>query len=208
MRSGFAHMRIRISKQELNDLAVAWFAVSLAFSIILLRSQNALLSPYLLVGLFLNFVVAGIAVGFGFVFHELAHKITAEYYGCAAEFRAARKMLWFGVLFSFFGFVFIAPGAVVISGHLGRNRNGKISLAGPLANIVIALMFLAIVKLIVIPSQMLSLIASYGFRINSWLALFNMIPFFVLDGKKIFDWNKWVWGFFALISVILVFFIS
>jgi len=201
-------MRIKISKQELNDLAVAWFAVSLAFSIILLRSQNTLLSPYLIAGLFLNFVVSGIAVGFGFVFHELAHKITAEYYGCTAEFRAARKMLWFAVLFSFFGFVFIAPGAVVISGHLGRNRNGKISLAGPLANIIIALMFFAIMKLVIIHSQMFSLIASYGFRINSWLALFNMIPFFILDGRKVFDWNKWMWGLFALISVVLVFFIS
>ena len=41
--------------------------------------------------------------------------------------------------------------------------------------------------------------------INSWLALFNMIPAFMFDGAKIFKWNKIIWGIFTIIALIFVF---
>jgi len=36
--------------------------------------------------------------------------------------------------------------------------------------------------------------------INFYLALFNLLPVFVLDGAKVFAWNKAVWAalFFPL----------
>lgn len=33
-----------------------------------------------------------------------------------------------------------------------------------------------------------------GTSFNGWIAMFNLMPFGVLDGQKIFDWNKLVWG--------------
>jgi Zn-dependent protease len=33
-----------------------------------------------------------------------------------------------------------------------------------------------------------------GASFNAWIAMFNLLPFGVLDGQKIFDWNKIVWG--------------
>src|SRR5690606_41405996 len=33
-----------------------------------------------------------------------------------------------------------------------------------------------------------------GASFNGWIAMFNLIPMGVLDGQKIFDWNKLVWG--------------
>jgi len=46
------------------------------------------------------------------------------------------------LLFSLFGFIIAAPGAVFIRGMITRERNGKISLAGPMTNIVLAILFL------------------------------------------------------------------
>ena len=39
----------------------------------------------------------------------------------------------------------------------------------------------------------LTLLFSLGARINTWLAVFNLIPFGPLDGAKIFRWHKGVW---------------
>ncbi|MBA3750948.1 MAG: hypothetical protein H0X03_08695 [Nitrosopumilus sp.] len=33
-----------------------------------------------------------------------------------------------------------------------------------------------------------------GASFNGWIAMFNLIPLGILDGQKIFDWNKSVWG--------------
>jgi Zn-dependent protease len=42
--------------------------------------------------------------------------------------------------------------------------------------------------------------------INLYLAFFNLLPFFVLDGAKVFAWNKLVWAalFFPLLFFIFL----
>ena len=45
------------------------------------------------------------------------------------------------------------------------------------------------------------MIGSYGFRINTWLGLFNLLPFAMFDGKKIFVWNKVVYGVLVIIAL-------
>jgi Zn-dependent protease len=47
--------------------------------------------------------------------------------------------------------------------------------------------------------------AILGFSINGWLALFNLIPFGVLDGAKILQWNGIVWLVTAIIAGVMVF---
>jgi Zn-dependent protease len=37
------------------------------------------------------------------------------------------------------------------------------------------------------------LLFTLGARINTWLALFNLIPFGPLDGAKILKWSKGIW---------------
>ena len=59
-------------------------------------------------------------------------------------------MLVLAILMSFFGFIFAAPGAVVIkASYIHPSKNGKISLAGPLTNIILALLFFALIPLLV-----------------------------------------------------------
>jgi Zn-dependent protease len=173
---------ISTSKKELLDILKAWVAISAAFGIAM--NGGKLLSS----GTFVSFILAFLTVGTGFLFHELGHKVLAQKYGCWAEFRADPMMLMLALLMSFFGFIFAAPGAVMIGGPVGTERNGKISAIGPLMNLVMATLFFALAL-----TFGTNLLFMYGIQINSWLALFNLIPFSIIDGAKIFRWSKPVW---------------
>ena len=195
------HKQIRIgnistSEIEIKDLIKAWIAISIAFAILIGGTIFSIKFYY-------SFIIASLTVGIGFLFHELGHKLVAQRYGCFAEFRAFNQMLILAILMSFFGFVLAAPGAVMISGPVGRRRNGKISLAGPAVNLVLAILFLGF--LLSNPAGIIKTIAFYGFLVNTWLALFNMIPFGNFDGAKILRWNKFVYGIFVFIVLVLMF---
>ena len=174
---------ITTSIKELADIFKAWIAISAAFAIAI--GHGKVFSSETLAAFFM----ALITVGIGFLLHELGHKVLAQKYGCWAEFRADSRMLALALLLSFFGLLFAAPGAVMIGGPVGTARNGKISAIGPLMNIVLASLFFAL-SITFGPSELFR----YGMQINSWLALFNLIPFSIIDGAKVFHWNKAVWG--------------
>ena len=187
--------KINTSETEIRDLIKAWIAVSIAFAMIM-RGLAGL-------DFYQVFIVAAITVGTGFLLHELGHKLVAQRYGCFAEFRSFDQMLLLAIFMSFFGFVFAAPGAVMIRGPVGKRRNGIISAAGPIVNIVLALLFLLL--LFISYGGFMSVIAFYGFYINSWLALFNMIPIWNLDGAKVLRWDKKAYGSIVAIALLLMF---
>ena len=192
---------MKFSSYEKVELLKAWGAVSLAFAILLVGGFPGLFSSDALV----MFVVAAVTVGVGFLLHELAHKFLAQRYGCWAEFRSDGRMLIFMIAVSFFGFVFAAPGAVMIHGLVDRVRNGKISVVGPLTNIVLAAVFWI---LGILAGEPLRTFFSYGFMINSWLGLFNMLPFWNFDGAKVFQWHKGVYAAVVGVAVVMVFYTS
>ena len=184
-------MRITTSRKEIIDITKAWVAITIAFAIVLSKSELSFIQAIL---------VSAIAVGLGFLLHELSHKVVAQYYRCFAEFRSFDSMLLLAIAMSFLGFVFAAPGAVMISGYVNKERNGKISIAGPTINIGLALIFLALGFIF-----RNNIVLLYGFRINVWLALFNMIPVWNFDGSKIFRWNKKLYFGFVALALILFF---
>jgi len=175
------------SKKELKDLLKAWLAISLAFGIAIGGGYTILKSPLIL----RYFSISAVAVGLGFLFHELAHKLVAQKYHCWAEFRSFDNMLWLALVISLFGIVIAAPGAVMIVGTVTKDRNGKISLAGPLTNIVLAIIFLGMAM---VTTGYLAELAGYGLLINALLSAFNLIPYGNFDGKKILRWNKLAWA--------------
>ena len=171
------------SEIEIRDILKAWAAISIAFAIAL----SSGLSDF-----YAKFIIASLTVGIGFLLHELGHKAVAQRYGCFAEFRSFDSMLLLAIAMSFFGFIFAAPGAVMISGRVSGARNGRISAAGPAVNLALALIFL-LLAIMQLPGLLME-IAYYGFVINSWLALFNMIPFWLFDGYKVLKWSKAAYG--------------
>jgi Zn-dependent protease len=38
---------------------------------------------------------------------------------------------------------------------------------------------------------------------NAWIAIFNLIPIGVLDGYKVFNWNKMIWILAFATSIVL-----
>jgi len=184
---------IKFSEHEIKDLIIAWLAISFAFANILSSDSS---------GIMISFVISSLTVGLGFILHELGHKILAQKFGAWAEFRASKQMLLMAVIVSFLGFVFAAPGAVIIQGRtIGKKRNGMISAAGPVMNFILALVFLGIK--FIYPIGFLSTIGSYGFMINTWLGAFNLIPFANFDGKKILEWDKVVYGVLVGVAFVL-----
>lgn len=190
--------KLTFSIEEWKDLIIALFVVSLAFTL----AQRTYLLPTLS---FFSFLwVSIIIVGMGFLLHELAHKVVAQRFGCQAVFKADYKMFIVTILLSFFGVVFAAPGGVFITGYLKKREHGLISAAGPVTNIMLAVLFLigSLVWLSPLGKQVF-LVASL---INSWLALFNLLPFWNFDGAKVLSWSKKNYAVLVLAALVLQFF--
>ena len=182
----------KFTASEIRDLIIAFIVISLCFAIVNAgRNVNAILNilPIVMVG-----------VGAGFILHELGHKFVSMKYGYWAEFKLWPQGLLLALITSFFGFVFAAPGAVyTYANYMTDEINGKISIAGPIVNIALALVFLAIATA-VYPSVFSSdtsllifYISAVGYSINSFLAVFNLLPIGNLDGSKVLSWNIGIW---------------
>jgi len=114
---------MKFSYKEKKDLFNAGLMISLAFAI-LLSGGFGLFSSFNL-NFLIIFAIALFTAGLGFLLHEIMHKYVAQNYGLFAEFKAFYKMLWLAIAFSLFGFIIAAPGAVMISGKVTKERNGK-----------------------------------------------------------------------------------
>ncbi|NHN40831.1 metalloprotease [Halorubellus sp. JP-L1] len=187
---------MRTSSTELRDLGAAWVALSVAFVIFIFGGGVFLESPSV-VATFLG--MCALTAGVGFLLHELAHKVVAQRFGQAAEFRADYKMLGAAILSAMLGFLFAAPGAVYHRGRITPKENGLIALAGPVTNLVLTGAFFALF-LVVGTGGVAGTVASLGVWINAFLAGFNMIPFGPLDGKTVKDWNL---GVFAVAFAVM-----
>jgi len=196
------------SRVELKDLTIslAAFALGLAF-VFHGGLLGGMLSggPSLFISIPMMFILAVIAFGPAFILHELAHKFVARHYGCWAEFRADPAGLRTGVLIAFFiGFLFMAPGAVMVAGNVSRGQNGRIALAGPLSNLTLWLFALP-AFLWFGTEGVLGTIIYLWMLANAILGAFNMLPFGPLDGKKIKTWSEPVFWTFLSIFILIVY---
>ncbi|VVC02793.1 Uncharacterised protein [Candidatus Bilamarchaeum dharawalense] len=212
-------MHTLIGKSEAIQIVISVLAITLAMAIVFAGLDGALAYPKEFVLFLLPILVT---MGSGFILHEMAHKLVAIYYGARAQFQMWIQGLVFMLVMSVFGILFAAPGAVYIYAEkITKRENGIISLAGPTLNIFLLLIFIVLQKFAPI-TQYYSFLApwgndfqgfgilygalsvwQFGAAMNLMLALFNMIPAFPLDGSKVMWWNKWIWGGFVLLLLIL-----
>ncbi|MCS3900641.1 site-2 protease family protein [Methanococcus voltae] len=187
------------SKEEIKEILISTFAIAIIFAWPLSFDQSGVIS----------LIIALIAVGTGFIFHELGHRTVAKHYGAWSEYRAWYEGLAIAMILRvILGITFIAPGAVYISkDYLTYEENGKISIVGPLINFGLAFIFLIPMVLSVSMNNIyLWTLGSAGFLVNITLAWFNMLPIPPFDGSKVLSWNKGIWlGVFAVFTVFWLF---
>ena len=197
--------RIYVSPKELKHLIpAALLIIGIGFSIVFY--QNWFNDNYYAeIGWgWTEMSVFAVLLTASFLMHEMAHKFTAQRRGLWAEFR----LTTWGAVLTFFSvftpFRLISPGAVMISGPASLDEVGKISIAGPITNISLSLVFLGatFAPVSYAYAVLFLLIASF----NAFIAVFNLIPFGILDGFKIFNWNKIVWALaFAVAAALTIY---
>jgi Zn-dependent protease len=215
------------SKTEKEHLALAMGAFTLALGLMrvggIFRTDHTELTPWI-IDILLAMPVMFIAIGPAFLLHEIGHKIIAKKNGCWAEFRADPRGLKNGVLVALIlGFVFMAPGAVMVAGLVTRRQNGHIAVAGPLVNLSLFLIGVPLWGAVIgltgsaefahlpylandslVWKSMLFDIGYFWLWANLVLGFFNMLPFGPLDGLKVKDWNESVFYLVLAIFALLV----
>ncbi len=180
--------KFRFYPREIRDIMIALAMLILAFSLVMGGVNH-----------FLSYVpVATLAVLTGFFLHEMAHKYMAFRYGYPAAFQAWFIGLFIALAMSPLGFLFAAPGAVMIHGMPSRRENGIISAVGPLTNLVLGFSLLALALFVPLGFVFYLVYVSY---FNIFLAFFNLLPFPPMDGTKILAWSPVVYAILLVVSI-------
>ena len=198
-----ARGRVYFSPKEVKHLAVAGFLVmGIGLSGMLYASVFGFADD-VLAGLPF-FGVFAVILTASFLGHEVAHKVAAQNRGLWAEFRLT---MW-GAILTLISvisplFKIISPGTVMVSGSSSNEVMGKVSVAGPTVNIVLSAAFFGFAFLSASLLPQLYVILLFAAFLNAFMALFNLIPVGILDGFKIYSWNKRVWAMVFAASVAL-----
>jgi len=149
----------------------------------------------------------------GFILHEAAHRGVARRYGLHAEFVAYTPGLLITFLTGFIpGIVILTPGYVKITAPAYTYTYYRIvdparalyhaTLAGPLTNILIALVTL--LPAFLLGGYIGAYLAGIAY-INAYIAFFNLLPIPPLDGSKIIRYSVQGWAVLMAASVALLF---
>lgn len=185
------------TKEELTDLIIADIALSIAFSIIL-GFKNFIY----------YFPMALIAVTVSFILHEYMHKISAQRFGAVAAFKRSDFGIIIALVTSFIGFLMAMPGATMIyTNNFTKKENGIVSLVGPLTNLILFFIVFALAFLIQFNTYIEATLIFTAF-INLWLAFFNMLPIYPLDGSKVLSWNKLIYGTMLIATIVLLIYLT
>lgn len=211
--------RARFSSTEKRDLAIASILVVLV-GISMMGYPSGIFNA---IPQLISFVSAGfwwypaLTIGIflvSFMAHEMAHKFVAQHYGQWSEFRMTQQGYLLSAMAILWSFPIFGTGVVATSRAKSLEEDGKVNLAGPLTNFVIAagiaigmLLVVAAVGIPVVdfPTRLILSILRYGLMLNAMLGAFNMIPVQPFDGATVMRWNKPVWAVLlvALLALLL-----
>jgi Zn-dependent protease len=152
------------------------------------------------------FLYLGI-ISFSFLLKQAVHKMMARKFQCTSTYRMRPLFILIGLFFMLFkpvfGISFMAAGTIdIVPYSFGRKGLklvkltpydlGMIALAGIAVNLFLAYTFLFV------ENEIATLIV----KINSLIAIFNLLPFPGFDGSKVYIWTIWGWFFIFLLSIL------
>ncbi|MFW9856093.1 MAG: hypothetical protein ACFFFG_13645 [Candidatus Thorarchaeota archaeon] len=150
-----------------------------------------------------DLVILGILCIPLFLFHELGHKFVAQAYHLKSEFRFLPELALISLISVLLPLKIIAPGVVLSSGGYNGEKDARISLAGPLVNLILGGLFLVLTA-ILFPGWAFYMV--YVSRFSLDMALFNLLPFSVLDGSKVIRWHPGTyWVVFGITACLWLF---
>jgi Zn-dependent protease len=193
------------------DLAVSWVALSVAGYLLYNSPLYALGGP-LRIAAWENFIVIFLVLGPAFVLHEAMHIRTARKLGKPAGFKLWPFGIFIMLITSIIGFLFALPGATMIEtdrrNQPALSEMGVIAIAGPLTNIILSLISGTVTGIGILIGNIFVVEAGlYSIGINAFLAGFNLLPVAILDGAKVYKWNKRLWAMFFFPSIVIGMFI-
>lgn len=170
-------------------------------------------SRLLIRGDYIGFTIVSLAATIGVIPHELAHRWSARKMNCYSRY----VLDPFGLIITlitaipYIPFKIIMPGYTVIVPQTHdpvylKKINGLVSYFGPLTNICIASFSLITYTLLLkylYEYNILSIFLITSSWLNSWIALFNLLPIPPLDGSKIISWKPHVWITSLLLSILI-----
>jgi len=151
------------------------------------------------------FLVAILAV----LIHVLAQKLVAIHRGYTVQYKLWEIGLVAAILVVFLsnGMWYVAiPGTITVAlikrFRLGKRWQGAlkkdeahIAFAGPFANIFLAIIFQGILN-----AGFVNLLIEKVVLVNTWMAVFSILPIPFLDGFKIFYHSR-TWGLFSVLFI-------
>jgi len=193
----------KFSRTEIFHILIAMGVLTIAFSFTI--SRNNIISGFNRLDSFpSSIIVSFLGIVTAFFVHEIFHKLMAQKYGLWSEFRMYPQGLLFSLILAFItGFVFAAPGAVMFRGETRNFETGRIAVAGPTANILIAVITFILYRYVFLETNVGKILA-FICLVNVLLATFNLLPFSPLDGSKVLRWNGIIWSILLIISIILL----
>lgn len=195
--------RPKFSKIEIRDILIAILVLSVSFTLLYRRNTDFFNDNYV-INVLCWLGVSAVLVVTSFMLHEFGHKFVAQKFGAWSEFRMYPIGLLICLISSMFGFLFAMPGAVYINGYITEEQNGKISVAGPSVNVVLCGIALVVAILLGGAYTKAGAIALLFAYLNSFLAVFNLLPIGPLDGGKILRWNVPLYAVMMIVSIALL----
>lgn len=201
--------KLKLSGQEISQLGIAWLVFMVAII------PQAYLGGYVNFNANHNIIITqaalmGFALGCAFILHEMGHKFAAQYFRAQAEFKLDQRGLLITMVSIAMGFYLLMPGAVFWNSNLSKYSNirGRVSAAGPVVNLLLASVSMGLLVFSESPvgsvGWVLFTFGQISFYLNIFLGIFNLLPFWILDGKKILEWSEGVWLAFYLLFILLI----
>ncbi len=176
---------MRFSKIEIRDIIISILVLAFAF------------------GGFEGFLISLVPMAILFLAHEFAHKFAAEKFSAFAEFKIWPFANIVAIASSLLGFLFLGSGGIFVSRKESRKKSsasigvkevGIIALAGPVANLLIGIILIAV-------KSFSPVFLLYTAKVSFLLAVVNLVPVGPLDGVKVARWSWVVWGIATALSV-------